>query len=238
MTDPSFIETRQLCKVFTIGDQLVNALEQVDLALPGGAFSIIMGPSGSGKSTLLYLIGGLDRPSSGEILIAGTPLAEMDANTLAIYRRSQVGFIFQSFNLIASMTALENVMFPLRFAGVPARERHERAMQLLQMVGLENRAHHRPTQLSGGQQQRVAIARALVNNPGLIVADEPTGNLDSRSGFQLMELLGELHASGRSILMVTHDPRMQKFATHLIYLMDGQIVTEKEFLAINELTKN
>ena len=238
MTDPSFIETRQLCKVFAIGDQLVNALEQVDLALPRGAFSIIMGPSGSGKSTLLYLIGGLDRPTSGEILIAGTPLAEMDANTLAIYRRNQVGFIFQSFNLIASMTALENVMFPLRFAGVPARERHERAMQLLQMVGLENRAHHRPTQLSGGQQQRVAIARALINNPGLIVADEPTGNLDSRSGFQLMELLGELHASGRSILMVTHDPRMQKFATHLIYLMDGQIVTEKEFLAINELTKN
>ena len=234
---PDFIQTHELLKYFTIGDQEVRAVDGVDIGVPRGAFSIIMGPSGSGKSTLLYLIGGLDRPTGGQIIVDGTPLAEMDENALAVYRRTQVGFIFQSFNLVSSMTALDNVLFPLRFAGVADRERKERAMQLLKMVGLENRAQHRPTELSGGQQQRVAIARALVNNPALIVADEPTGNLDSRSGFQLMELLGELHAAGRTILMVTHDPRMQKFATHLIYLMDGHVVTENEFLAANEMHK-
>jgi putative ABC transport system ATP-binding protein len=135
------------------------------------------------------------------------------------------------------VNALDNVNFPLRFAGIAAKERNQRALHLLQMVGLENRARHKPTELSGGQQQRVAIARALINNPSLIVADEPTGNLDSRSGFQLMELLANLHAEGRTIIMVTHDPRMQKFATHLIYLMDGHIVTEDEFLAVNEMHK-
>ncbi len=235
MTD--FIQTRELLKYFSIGDQEVRAIDGVDIGIPQGTFSIIMGPSGSGKSTLLYLIGGLDRPTGGQISVDGTPLAEMDENALAVYRRNKVGFIFQSYNLVASMTALDNVIFPLRFAGISARERKERALNLLKMVGLENRAHHRPTELSGGQQQRVAIARALVNNPALIVADEPTGNLDSRSGFQLMELLGELHAAGRTILMVTHDPRMQKYATHLIYLMDGRVVTEDEFLAANEMHK-
>jgi putative ABC transport system ATP-binding protein len=232
-----FIQTIDLLKYFTIGDQEVRAVDGVDIGIPQGTFSIIMGPSGSGKSTLLYLVGGLDRPTSGQIIVGGTPLAEMDENTLAVYRRNKVGFIFQSYNLVSSMTALDNVVFPLRFAGIAARERKERALELLKLVGLENRAQHRPTELSGGQQQRVAIARALINNPGLIVADEPTGNLDSRSGFQLMELLGELHSAGRTILMVTHDPRMQKFATHLIYLMDGHVVTENEFLAANEMHK-
>lgn len=235
MTD--FIQTNHLKKYFTIGDQEVRAVDGVDIGVERGTFSIIMGPSGSGKSTLLYLVGGLDRPTDGQIVVDGISLADMDENALAIYRRNQVGFIFQSYNLISSMSALENVIFPLRFAGVPDRERKERAMQLLKLVGLENRAHHRPTELSGGQQQRVAIARALINNPALIVADEPTGNLDSRSGFMLMELLGELHTSGRTIMMVTHDPRMQKFATHLIYLMDGHVVTENEFLAENEMHK-
>jgi putative ABC transport system ATP-binding protein len=232
-----FIQTTNLLKYFTIGDQEVRAIDGLDIGIPQGTFSIIMGPSGSGKSTLLYLIGGLDRPTGGQITVDGTPLAEMDENTLAIYRRNKVGFIFQSYNLVSSMTALDNVIFPLRFAGVSARERRERAQELLKMVGLENRAHHRPTELSGGQQQRVAIARALINNPALIVADEPTGNLDSRSGFQLMELLGELHAAGRTILMVTHDPRMQKYATHVIYLMDGRIVSENDFMAANEMHK-
>lgn len=233
----AFIQTHALRKYFTIGDQEVRAVDGVDIAVPTGAFAIIMGPSGSGKSTLLYLLGGLDRPSSGEIIVDGKALGEMDENARAVYRRNKVGFIFQSYNLIPSMTALDNVTFPLRFASVPTRERNERALHLLKMVGLENRARHRPTELSGGQQQRVAIARALINNPSLIVADEPTGNLDSRSGFQLMELLAELHAEGRTILMVTHDPRMQKFATHLIYLMDGHIVTENDFLAANEMHK-
>jgi len=232
-----FIQTRNLRKYFTIGDQQVRAVDGIDIGVPQGAFAIIMGPSGSGKSTLLYLLGGLDRPTGGAIFVDGTSLAEMDENERAVYRRNKVGFIFQSYNLVPSMNAIENVSFPLRFAGTPERERSERAMHLLQMVGLENRARHRPTELSGGQQQRVAIARALINNPALIVADEPTGNLDSRSGFQLMELLEQLHSDGRTILMVTHDPRMQKFATHLIYLMDGHVVTEDEFLAANEMHK-
>jgi putative ABC transport system ATP-binding protein len=231
----AFIQTHDLRKYFTIGDQEVRAVDGVDISVPRGTFAIIMGPSGSGKSTLLYLLGGLDRPTAGEIVVDGTSLSDMDEDARAVYRRNKVGFIFQSYNLIPSMTALDNVIFPLRFAGVPERERNERALQLLQMVGLGNRARHRPTELSGGQQQRVAIARALINNPLLIVADEPTGNLDSRSGFQLMELLEQLHAEGRTILMVTHDPRMQKFATHLIYLMDGHTVTENEFLAANEM---
>jgi putative ABC transport system ATP-binding protein len=231
----NFIQTHALRKYFTIGDQEVRAVDGVDIGVPRAAFAIIMGPSGSGKSTLLYLLGGLDRPTAGEIVVDGTPLSEMDENARAVYRRNKVGFIFQSYNLVPSMTALDNITFPLRFAGVPERERNQRALRLLELVGLGNRARHRPTELSGGQQQRVAIARALINDPALIVADEPTGNLDSRSGFQLMELLEQLHAEGRTILMVTHDPRMQKFATHLIYLMDGHTVTEKEFLAANEM---
>lgn len=233
----NFIQTHGLFKHFTIGDQQVLAVDGVDISVPRGAFSIIMGPSGSGKSTLLYMVGGLDRPTGGQIVVDNINLADMDENSLAIYRRNKVGFIFQSFNLVATMNALENVSFPLRFAGVSASERHDRAMQMLTMVGLANRSHHRPTELSGGQQQRVAIARALINNPALIVADEPTGNLDSRSGFQLMELLGELHQSGHTIMMVTHDPRMQKFATQLIYLMDGHVVTETEFLNENDIHK-
>ena len=231
----AFIQTNTLRKYFTIGDQEVRAVDGVNISVPRGAFAIIMGPSGSGKSTLLYLLGGLDRPTSGDIIVDGTSLGGMDENARAVYRRNKVGFIFQSYNLVPSMNALDNVTFPLRFASVPAKERNQRALHLLQMVGLENRARHKPTELSGGQQQRVAIARALINNPSLIVADEPTGNLDSRSGFQLMELLADLHAQGRTIIMVTHDPRMQKFATHLIYLMDGHIVTEDEFLAVNEM---
>lgn len=234
---PVFIETKDLKKYFQIGDQEVRAIDGIDLAIESGTFTMVMGPSGSGKSTLLYLLGGLDHATSGQIFVDGASLNEMDANALAVYRREKVGFIFQSYNLIASMTALENVAFPLRFAGVPDRERKNRAMDLLKMVGLENRAKHRPIELSGGQQQRVAIARALINNPALIVADEPTGNLDSHSGFQLMELLSALHREGRTILMVTHDPRMEKFASNLIYLMDGRIASENEFtkaLAAND----
>jgi putative ABC transport system ATP-binding protein len=205
----------------------------VDLSITRSTFSMVMGPSGSGKSTLLYLIGGLDHATGGQIIVDGTKLADMDANSLALYRREKVGFIFQSYNLVASMSALENVAFPLRFTGVSEHERKTRALDLLKMVGLENRARHRPTELSGGQQQRVAIARALVNNPALIVADEPTGNLDSHSGFQLMELLSQLHREGRTILMVTHDPRMEKYASNVIYLMDGRVANEKEFMAMN-----
>jgi putative ABC transport system ATP-binding protein len=227
----AFIETKGLRKYFQIGDQEVRAIDGVDLSIERGTFTIVEGPSGSGKSTLLYLIGGLDHATGGKIQVDGESLDDMDANMLAVYRREKVGFIFQSYNLIASMTALDNVSFPLRFAGIRDRERNSRAMDLLELVGLENRAKHRPIELSGGQQQRVAIARALINNPALIVADEPTGNLDSRSGFQLMELLSDLHKEGRTILMVTHDSRMEKYAGSVIYLMDGRVASQNEFMA-------
>lgn len=229
----TFITTTGLRKYYRIGDQEVRAIDDVDLSIERSTFTIVEGPSGSGKSTLLYLVGGLDHATGGKIKVDGESLDDMDANRLAVYRREKVGFIFQSYNLIASMTALDNVSFPLRFAGVHDRERNTRALELLKMVGLENRAKHRPIELSGGQQQRVAIARALINNPALIVADEPTGNLDSRSGFQLMELLSELHREGRTILMVTHDSRMEKYASSVIYLMDGRVASQNEFTTTN-----
>ena len=229
----TFITTTGLRKYYQIGDQEVRAIDDVDLSIERSTFTIVEGPSGSGKSTLLYLVGGLDHATGGKIKVGGESLDDMDANRLAVYRREKVGFIFQSYNLIASMSALDNVSFPLRFAGVHDRERNTRALELLKMVGLENRARHRPFELSGGQQQRVAIARALINNPALIVADEPTGNLDSRSGFQLMELLSELHREGRTILMVTHDSRMEKYASSVIYLMDGRVASQNEFSTTN-----
>jgi putative ABC transport system ATP-binding protein len=188
-----------------------------------------MGPSGSGKSSLLYLLGGLDRSTSGQISIGGERLDQMDENALAHFRRRTLGFIFQSYNLITSMNAAENVAFPMQFTGIPAVERSKRARQLLEQVGLADRAHHRPAELSGGQQQRVAVARALVNDPSLILADEPTGNLDTTSGIQIMQLLSELHRSGRTVLVVTHDPRMTRFATHKIFLLDGHVVSEDEY---------
>jgi putative ABC transport system ATP-binding protein len=188
-----------------------------------------MGPSGSGKSTLLYLVGGLDRPSSGAIRVNGQAVESLDENALAIYRRRTIGFIFQSFNLIPTLSALDNVAFPMRFAGVPRRKRQIRAYELLQRVGLADRVHHKPTELSGGQQQRVAVARALVNDPQLILADEPTGNLDTSSGNSIMQLLSELHGQGRTVLVVTHDPRMSAYATNTVYMLDGRIVTDEAY---------
>lgn len=235
MDNSAFIHIQQLSKSFQMGRTVVRALINLDLDIPKNSFTMILGPSGSGKSTLLYLLGGLDRPTSGTVTIGGTQLDKMDENHLAIYRRKSIGFVFQSFNLIASMTALANVSFPMRFAGIPGRQRSKRSMELLKQVGLENRAYHRPTELSGGQQQRVAIARALVNNPALILADEPTGNLDSTSGFGVMQLLSELHLQGHTIVAVTHDMRMLRFATQVIYLLDGQSVPEAEYNAANLL---
>ena len=212
-----------------MGGQVVRALDGIDLAMDIHTFTVVMGPSGSGKSTLLYLLGGLDRATSGEISVDGQRLDQMDENTLALFRRRKLGFVFQSFNLVSSMTALENVAFPMQFAGATAVQRKKQATALLEQVGLGNRADHKPTELSGGQQQRVAIARALVNDPDLILADEPTGNLDTTSGAAVMQLLSDLHRSGRTVLVVTHDPRMIRFATHKIYLLDGRVVTEEEY---------
>ncbi|MCI0555138.1 MAG: ABC transporter ATP-binding protein [Anaerolineae bacterium] len=216
-------------KHYQMGGSIVRALDGLDLDIDAHTFTVVMGPSGSGKSTLLYLLGGLDRATAGEISIDGARLDEMDENALALFRRRTVGFVFQSFNLIPSMSALENVAFPMQFAGITSVQRNHQARNLLGQVGLSDRTDHRPTELSGGQQQRVAIARALVNNPSLILADEPTGNLDTSSGAAVMQLLSDLHNSGRTVLVVTHDPRMTRFATHKIYLLDGRSVSETEY---------
>ncbi len=235
MSNPApFIVIRQLRKTFVLGRSTVHALAGVDLDIPVGSFTVLMGPSGSGKSTLLYLVGGLDRLTAGSIHVNTQALETMDENALAVYRRRTVGFIFQSFNLVSSMTALENVAFPMRFSGQSTSARRKRAIELLRQVGLEKRLYHRPTELSGGQQQRVAIARALVNNPPLILADEPTGNLDTSSGYAIMQLLSELHRSGRTVLVVTHDPRMTRFSTHTLHLLDGRIVSEAEYQAASQ----
>jgi putative ABC transport system ATP-binding protein len=229
------VKISQLNKDFRMGETIVHALSSVDLNLEKSSFTVLMGPSGSGKSTLLYMLGGLDRPTKGHIEVDGQLVDELDENTLAAYRRNVVGFIFQSFNLISSMTAEQNVEFPLRFNHTNKRYRIERAREVLRQVGLEDRMAHKPTELSGGQQQRVAIARALINDPGLILADEPTGNLDSSSGANIMQLLAELHQSGRSVLVVTHDSRMKQFATQHYYLLDGKIVSADKYEAASIL---
>jgi putative ABC transport system ATP-binding protein len=221
-----------------MGHIAVHALAGVDLAVEANTMGMVMGPSGSGKSTLLHLLGGLDRPTEGKIEVGGQSIESLDENALAVYRRRTVGFIFQSFNLITSMTAQENVAFPMRFARIPFRQRQARALDLLQRVGLGDRAHHRPTELSGGEQQRVAIARALVNDPHLILADEPTGNLDTASGVSIMQLLSDLHQSGRTVLVVTHDKRMTRFATQTIQLLDGRVVDEREYNAATDLLES
>jgi putative ABC transport system ATP-binding protein len=220
------IQVTDLKKHYQMGGTIVRALDGVSLEIQPHTFTIVMGPSGSGKSSLLYLLGGLDRSTSGQISINEERLDQMDENALALFRRRTMGFIFQSYNLITSMNALENVAFPMQFTGVPVAERNKRASQLLEQVGLSDRSHHKPSELSGGQQQRVAVARALVNNPSLILADEPTGNLDTASGVVIMQLLSELHRAGRTVLVVTHDPRMTRFATHKIFLLDGHVVDE------------
>jgi len=242
MTEPTadnpaapFIAIESLRKSFALGGAVVHALAGVDLTIDTGTFHTIMGPSGSGKSTLLYLLGGLDRPTAGRIVVDRAALQDMDENALAAYRREVVGFVFQSFNLISSLSAWENVAFPMRFAGASRRARRERAYALLERVGLADRRQHRPSELSGGQQQRVAIARSLVNEPRLILADEPTGNLDSTSGQSIMELLSELHRDGRTVVVVTHDPRMAAYTTHQVFLLDGCTVSADEYHAVTGL---
>lgn len=229
--DSAFIRVRGLQKHYQMGSTLVRALDGVDIDIPRNTFTVVMGPSGSGKSTLLYLLGGLDRPTAGEIEFNDQRLDEMDENKLALFRRQSVGFIFQSFNLIQSMTAAENVGFPMQFARAAPKKRSQHSLDLLGRVGLSDRALHRPNELSGGQQQRVAVARALANEPLMILADEPTGNLDSASGISIMQLLSDLHKTGRTVLVVSHDPRMAHFATHKIFLLDGRVVSAAEYQA-------
>ncbi len=228
--DQPYISASGLHKTYQMGKNVIRALDGVDLQIERNAFVAILGPSGSGKSTLLHLIGGLDRPSSGGLQVDGRALDSMDERALAEFRRDVVGFIFQSFHLVPSMTAEENVAFPLIFNRTPSRIRRTRARQLLDEVGLSTHLAHRPAELSGGQQQRVAVARALANHGQLILADEPTGNLDLQTGAHIMDLLEELHRSGRTVIVVSHDPRITRFATRIVYLLDGRVVPEVEYL--------
>ncbi len=225
--DP-LVQTIDLRRHYRLGRQTVCALDGINLTVESGEFIAVMGPSGSGKSTLLNLIGGLDRPTAGRILIDGQDITALDEDELCRYRRERIGFVFQSFNLLPARTALENVEFPLIFAGIPPAERRTRAEEALTAVGLADRLHHRPGELSGGEQQRVAIARALVGNPDILLADEPTGNLDTRTGNEIMVLLSNLHRRGRTILVVTHDDRVAQFADRIVRLLDGLIVSAKE----------
>jgi putative ABC transport system ATP-binding protein len=218
------VRTVGLARRYKMGDTFVDALQGVDLEIGRGEFVALVGPSGSGKSTVLNLIGGLDRPTAGEIWIDGTELSARDEKALTRHRRQHVGFVFQSFNLLPRLTAEENVALPLMFGGVAEKERRARARELLERVGLAERLTHRPTQLSGGEQQRVAIARALVGQPALLLADEPTGNLDTTTGVEIMRLLKELNREhGLTLLVVTHDPEVAAFADRVVHLRDGQV---------------
>lgn len=222
---PAIIVGRDLHKIFTLGDQQVHALNGVNIAVPQGQFIAIMGPSGSGKSTLLYLLGGLDRPTMGDILVAGRYLNTLGSEGLADFRRATVGFIFQAFHLVPTLTALENVALPIQFARKPRYNPEKRAKELLDMLGLSDRMRHRPSELSGGQQQRVAIARALANNPPLLLADEPTGNLDTESGKMVMDALRQIRSdAGTTVVIVTHDPNIASTADRVLTLIDGVIV--------------
>lgn len=216
------LEIKNISKVYGEGPAKVVALNNVSLLVNEGDFMAIMGPSGSGKSTLLNIIGGLDHLSSGEVLLDGERIDNLDENALVDIRRGKIAYVFQQYHLIPSLTALENVLLPLTFC--EADHRDQKALDILERVGLEQRAEHRPSQLSGGEQQRVAIARALVNDPSLILADEPTGNMDRKTGNEILALFNELNREGRSIVMVTHDPEIAGQAKALVLLQDGKIV--------------
>jgi putative ABC transport system ATP-binding protein len=219
----ALIETRDLWKTYVMGSEEIHALRGVSMEIERGDYVAIMGPSGSGKSTLMNLIGCLDTPSKGSYLLNAKQVSQMNDNELAQIRNEEIGFVFQTFNLLPRASALQNVELPLVYAGVAARERHERAKGALDKVELSSRMTHRPNELSGGQRQRVAIARALVNNPSILLADEPTGNLDSKTGAEIMALFSRLHQAGNTIVLVTHEADIAAFAHRSIHLRDGQI---------------
>jgi putative ABC transport system ATP-binding protein len=217
------IETRELWKTYQMGTEAVHALSGVSITIERGEYVAIMGPSGSGKSTLMNLIGCLDTPTKGTYLLNGKQASQMNDDELARIRNEEIGFVFQTFNLLPRASALHNVELPLIYAGVPSKVRHERANKALDKVELADRKNHRPNELSGGQRQRVAIARALVNNPSILLADEPTGNLDSKTGVEIMGLFARLHEAGNTIILVTHEPDVAAHAHRVIHIRDGKV---------------
>jgi putative ABC transport system ATP-binding protein len=221
------IRTRDVAKDYRVGDNLIRALDGVSVDIARGECIAVMGPSGSGKSTFMNVLGCLDRPSAGEVWLDGQPVSALSDDALAAVRNRSIGFVFQSFNLLARTSALENVELPLVYAGTAARARRERALEMLARVGLAERAQHLPQQLSGGQQQRVAIARALVTRPVLILADEPTGALDSRTSLEIMALLQELNRQGLTVVLVTHEADVARFARRVLRFLDGRVIADE-----------
>lgn len=222
----SIIETTEIAKIYQMGTQTVNALQSISININRGEYVAFMGPSGSGKSTLMNIVGCLDTPSAGTYILNSKDVSHMTENELADIRNKEIGFVFQTFNLLPRATALENVALPLIYAGLGKSDRDEKAMQTLENVGLADRADHKPNELSGGQRQRVAIARALVNDPSIILADEPTGNLDSKTSYDIMDLFHDLHDNGNTIIMVTHEDDIAHYAHRIVRLRDGLVETD------------
>ena len=222
------IRLEDICRIYRVGSQEVRALDGVSLSVFRNEYVAIMGPSGSGKSTLMNILGCLDSPDSGRYVLNGVDVSEMDDGELADVRNREIGFVFQSFNLLPRYNALENVALPMVYAGVPAGERREKAAQALRSVGLEDRMDHRPNELSGGQRQRVALARALINNPSIILADEPTGNLDTHTSVEIMRLFDEIYRGGNTVIVVTHEEDIAAYAHRVIRLRDGRVESDTE----------
>jgi len=220
------IELRNIAKRYIMGSEIIDALKDINLKVNKNEYLALMGPSGSGKSTLMNLIGCLDSPTTGEYILHGVDVSKMSDGELAEVRNKEIGFVFQTFNLLPRMSALDNVALPLIYAGLGKEERHARAKQVLKDVGLSDRMTHKPNELSGGQRQRVAIARALVNNPAIILADEPTGNLDSKTSLEIMNILEEIHLNGNTVILVTHEPDIAQFAKRVVRLRDGMIESD------------
>ena len=230
------IETRDLTRTYQMGSEVIRALQGVSLSVSRNEYVALMGPSGSGKSTLMNLLGCLDTPSSGSYTLNGKQVDSMTDAELAEVRNKEIGFVFQTFNLMPRLSALDNVALPLVYAGVSSRKRQEKAAEILEAVGLQDRMHHKPNELSGGQRQRVAVARALVNDPAIILADEPTGNLDTKTSIEIMALFNEIHSRGNTVILVTHEPDIAEYAHRVVRLRDGKIESDEQQVPTGQLS--